>query len=77
MGIDLLLIFSFQDKDNLYRDEVVGIITVWQNQRWGRIHRNLSRVLARIGISLGDTAETWNKPRRCERRCLYRRLVSS
>ena len=51
MGIDLLLIFSFQDKNNLYRNEVIGIITVGQNQRWGRIHRNLGRVLARLVLA--------------------------
>jgi hypothetical protein len=57
MGIDLLLIFSFQDKDNLYRNKVIGIIPVGQNKLWGRVHRNLSRVLPRAGISSGDTAE--------------------
>lgn len=57
MRIDLLLIFSFQDKDNLYRNKVIGIVTVGQNKLWGPIHRNLSCVLARASISSGDTAE--------------------
>ena len=38
MGVDLLLILCLQDKDNLYRDEVVRILAMRQDKLGGRIH---------------------------------------
>ncbi len=80
MRIDLLLILGLQHKDNLDRHKVVRVVTVRQDKLWSRVHRNLGRVLARIGINQltsYDRQPGTDKPRRYERQCLYRQPVSS
>lgn len=43
--VNLLLVLSLNDQDNLTRDQVVGVIGLWENKRRGSIHRQLGGIL--------------------------------
>lgn len=45
MGVDLLLVFGLEDEDDLYGDEIVRVITVWEDELRRSVDRNLSGVL--------------------------------
>jgi len=78
MGVDLLLVFGFQDEDDLDRHEVVGVIADRHNQLRSSIDGKLRGVLRnspepRLCVATG----LFSSPQRYERRCPSHRLVFS
>lgn len=45
MRVDLLLILGLEHKDDLNRNQIVGVVGLGKNQLWCRVDRELSRVL--------------------------------
>ena len=43
--VNLLLVLSLNDQDDLTRDQVVGVIGMWENKGRGSIHRQLGGIL--------------------------------
>ena len=43
--VNLLLVLSLNDQDDLTRDQVVGVIGLWENKGRGSIHRQLGGIL--------------------------------
>ena len=55
MGVDLLLILGLQDKNDLDRHEVVGVIAGRHDQRRSSIDRKLRGILGEITLNPGLT----------------------
>ena len=45
MGVYLLLVLRFHDKDNLHGDQVIRVVALRDDQLRGRVDRKLGRVL--------------------------------
>lgn len=65
VGIDLLLVLGFQDKNNLDRNEVVRAVLLRQYQLGSWINRKLSRVLLSVDQTGIGTSKQKNTSNMC------------
>ena len=47
MRVDLFLVLGLDDENDLNRNEIFIVILAWQDELWGRVDGELSRILCK------------------------------
>ena len=77
MGVDLLLIFSLDDQDELDGNKVVGIFSVWEDKSRCGVHRELSSVLTKISAPVTSHEKTKEREKNTSKMCATVSLPST